>query len=206
MLHTNNGVKMRPRIFLNIILFSLLLGCKENPKKTTTETFQVDGDTITTKSTESGNLGADYHLADLIPELKKHIEDKLKEADALILRYNGQIPSSKYDANTLDFVFDKWRKSNDPTKESPEFVVEALGAALGQDIVNSFNCDWKMLTDQYGSDITVIHKKYKVNGFPFSSAEKAYTENRSGSFQSIKQTIKHHIQEAEKSGEVQERK
>ena len=62
-------------------------------------------------------------------------------------------------------------------------MVEALGAALGQDIVSSLNCDWQLLTDQYGSDLTVIHKKYKVNDFHFLSAQKAYTENKVGSFQ-----------------------
>jgi hypothetical protein len=197
---------MTPRSIIIMGLFSFLFGCKDNTKKTVTETFQVDGDTITTKSTETGDgLDANYQLADLTPELKNHIADKLKEAESLIIKYNGQLPSSKYDANTLDLVFDKWRQSNDVKKETAEFVVEALGAALGQDIVNSLDCDWQVLTDQYGSDLTVIHKKYKVNGFPFSSAEKAYTENKVGSFQSIKLTIKHHIQEAEKSGEVQER-
>jgi hypothetical protein len=187
-------------------LFSFLFGCKDNSKKIETETFQFDDDTITTKSTESSNnLDANYQLTDLIPELKKSIEDDLKEAESLIKKYNGQLPSSKYDAKTLDSVFEKWRQSTDSKKESPEYVVAALGGALGQDIVNSLDCEWKVLTDQYGSDLTVIHKKYKVNGFPFSSARKAYTENRTGSFQAIKLTIKHQIQEAQKSGEVQER-
>jgi len=197
---------MTPRALLIMGLFSFLFGCKDNSKKTVTETFQVDGDTITTKSTESGdNLDANYQLADLTPELKKHIEDKLKEAESLIIKYNKQLPASKYDANTLDLVFDKWRQSNGSEKESPEYVVEALGAALGQDIVNDLNCEWKILTDQYGSDITIIHKKYKVNGFPFSSAEKACKENREGSFQSIKLIIKHHIKEAGNSGQVRQR-
>lgn len=187
-------------------LFSFLFGCKDNTKKIVTETFQVDGDTITTKSIETDDsLDVNYKLEDLTPEMKKHISDKLKEAELLIIKYNGQLPPSKYDANTLDLVFDKWRQSKDSKKETSEFVVEALGAAFGQNIVNSLNCDWQVLTDHYGSDLAVIHKKYKVNGFPFSSAEKAYTENKVGSFQSIMLTIKHEIQEAEKNGEVQKR-
>jgi hypothetical protein len=197
---------MRTRTLLITGLFTFLFGCKDNSKKTVSETFQVDGDTITTKSTESSEkLDADYQLADLTPELKKHIQDKLKEAELLIVKYNGQLPFSKYDADTLDLVFDKWRQSNDTNKESPEYVIEALGAALGQDIVNNLDCEWQVLTDHNGSDLTVIHKKYKVNGFPFSSAEKAYTENKVGLFQTVKLTIKHHIEEAKKSGEVQER-
>jgi len=197
---------MTLRLIIIIVFLSFLIGCKDNSKKTITETFQVDGETITTKSTETGSvLEYNYQLADLTPELKNHIADKLKEAELLIIKYNGQLPVSKYDANTLDIVFDKWRKATDAEKETPEYVIEALGAALGQDIVNNLNCEWQVLTDQYGSDLAVIHKKYKVNGFPFSSAEKAYSQNRSGSFQTIKLTIKHHINEAENSDEVQER-
>jgi len=197
---------MTPRSIIIIGFFSFLFGCKDNTKKTVTETFQVDGDTITTKSTETGDgVDANYQLAGLTPELNKHIADKLKEAELLIIKYTGQLPSSKYDANTLDLVFDKWRQSNNSKKESPEYVVEALGAALGQDIVNNLNCEWQILTDLQGIDLTVIHKKYKVNGFPFSSAEKAYSDYRVGSFQTVKLTLKHHIQEAEKNGEVEER-
>ncbi len=157
------------------------------------------------QQSQQNPLNANYQLADLTPELKKYIDDKLKEAEGLIIKYNGKLPDSKYDANILDHVFEKWRQGNDLKKETAEYVIEALGAALGQDIVNSLNCGWQVLTDQYGSDLTVIHGKYKVNGFPFSSAEKAFNENRVGSFQSIKLTLKHHIQEAEKTGEVQVR-
>src|SRR5438045_784047 len=192
---------MTPRTYLTIGFISVLFSFKDTSKKTVSDTFHVDGNTITTKSTESSDkLDANYQLADLTPEFKKHIEDKLKEAQVLIIKYIGRLPNSKYDADTLDLVFDKWRQSNDSKKESPEYVVEALGAALGQDIVNTLNCEWQVLTDQNGSDLTVIHKKYKVNGFPFSSAEKAYTENKVGSFQTVKLEIKHYIQEAEKSG------
>lgn len=117
----------------------------------------------------------------------------------------GQLPQEKYDSNILDEVLEKWRQNKNNTKEKPEYVIEALGAAFGQDIANTLNCEWKILTDQYGSDLTVIHKKYKVNGFPFSSVEKAYTENRIASLYAIKLTIKKNIQDAESGGELQQR-
>lgn len=187
-------------------IVSFLLSCKDKPQHATTETFQVDGDTITTKSTVSDNpLEANYQLADLTPKLKTHIAEKLKQADTLIRKYLWQPTSSKYDANLLDEVFEKWKESKASRKETPEYIVEALGAAFGQDVVESLDCEWQVLTDQYGSDLTVIHKKYKVNGFPFSTAEKAYTENKVGSFQTVKLTLKHEIEMAKKGGEVQER-
>lgn len=198
--------KMTFRTLLMTGIFSFLFGCKDKPQNAVTETFQVDGDTITTKSTVSDNsLDANYQLADLTPELKMHIAEKLRQADSLIHKYNGYSTSATYDANLLDEVFEKWRQSKAGGKETPEFVVEALGAAFGQDIVNSLDCEWQVLTGQYGHDLTVIHKKYKVNGFPFSTAEKAYTENKIGSFQTIKLTFKHEIERAKKGSEVQER-
>lgn len=188
------------------VLLTILFGCNTNSAKTTTETFQVDGDTIKTQVNESDDpLNANYQLVDLPIEVKTHIDNKLKEAEDLIIKYNGQPPSTRFDPNTLGEVLEKWHKSTDPNKEQPEYVIEALGAAFGQDIVNTLDCGWKVLTDQQGSDLTVIHKRYKVNGFPFSSAEKAVTENKADYFQTIKLTIKHHIEEAQKNGEVQER-
>jgi Domain of unknown function (DUF3806) len=187
-------------------LFSFLFGCKDKSNKTKTETFQIDGDTVTTKSSDGNKKLADYELANLNPDVQQHIKEKLVEAETLIIRYNGQLPSTKYDAKILDEVFEKWRKNTDKNKEKPEFVVEALGAALGQDIVNSLDFEWQVLTDQYGSDLTVVHKKYKVNGFPFSTAEKAFTEKKVGNFQGVKLTLKQQIQEAETSEQVEERK
>jgi hypothetical protein len=188
-------------------IISFLIGCNDRSKNTVTESFQVEGDSITTKSTVSDNpLEANYQLADLTPELQNYIAENLKHADSLILKYNGHSTASKYDANVLDEVFEKWRQSSARGKETPEFFTEAIAAALGQDIVNSLDCEWQILTDQYGSDLTVIHKRYKINGFPFSTTEKAFTENKVGSFQTTKLLLKHEIDKAKSGGQVQERR
>ena len=186
-------------------LFSILFGCKDKSNKTVPETFQIDGDTVTTKSSEGDKKLADYELTNLEPDVQQHIKDKLTEAETLIIKYNGELPSEKYNSNILDEVFEKWRKSKDIKKEKPEYVIEALGAALGQDIVNSLDCEWHILSDDYGTDLAVIHKKYKINGFPFSTVEKAFTENKTGTFQGVKLILKQQIQEAVTSGQVEER-
>ena len=147
-----------------------------------------------------------YELDDLTPEVKNDILDSLKEAELIIIKYAGKLPVSKYDVNTLDLVFEKWNDSKDPKKELDEDFVVALGAALGQDIVNSLNCEWKIFTDKHGSELAVVHKTYHVFGFPYSSARKACAgEKEKNYFQVLKQTIKEEIQEAERSGKVEER-
>ncbi len=147
-------------------------------------------------------MDANYKLSELTPQLISHIAEQLRIAEELIIKYNGSLPTDKYNAKLLDYVFQKWMDSNEANKESPEFFVEAIGTAFGQDIVNSLNCEWKILTDENGPDLTVINKKYKVNGFPLSSAEKAYSQQRKGSFETIKLTLKNKIVEAEKKNEI----
>jgi hypothetical protein len=161
--------------------------------------------TLFGKKNKKTDVNYDYELADLTLEQKNYISAKLKEAEVLILKYARGLPPSKYDANTLDLVFEEWYQSDDAQKEKPEYVVEALGAAFGQDVIDSLNCEWKMLTDSYGSDLAVIHKTYQITGFPFSSAAKTYTENRESYFQEVKLEIKRQIGEAEKNGEILER-
>lgn len=198
---------MTTQAFFMAGIISLLVGCNDRSKDTVTESFQVEGDSITTKSTVSDNpLDANYQLADLTPELQNYITENLKHADSLILKYKSHFAASKYDANVLDEVFEKWRQSSAREKETPEYVMEAIAAALGQDIVNSLDCEWQILTDQNGSDLTVIHKRFKINGFPFSTIEKAFTENKVGSFQTTKLVLKHEIDKAKTGGQVQERR
>ena len=150
-------------------LFSFLFGCKGNSNKAVTETFYIDGDTVTTKSSSyNKKVTPDFELANLTPEVQKHIKDKLVEAEMLIVKYHGQLPPTKYDTNTLDEVFEKWRQNTDKKKEKPEYVIEALGAALGQDITNSLDFEWQVLTDQYGSDLRFIvnfGEKYLIKQF-----------------------------------------
>jgi len=84
-------------------------------------------------------------------------------------------------------------------------VIEALGFAFGQGLVDSLKMEWQLWSDAQGEDLTVINKKYMINAFPLSSSEKAYTENKIGSFQSIRMILIKELKEAERSGEVKER-
>jgi Domain of unknown function (DUF3806) len=197
---------MNPRLIFSIFFSGLIFGCNTNSQKNRQGIASSKFDSISIEQVDTlQTIDADYKLSDLSPALTTHIEDQLKIAEELITKYNGTLPKDKYNARLLDYVFLKWMNSNEANKESPEFFVEAMGTAFGQDIVNTLNCEWKILTDQNGSDLTVINKKYKVNGFPLSSAEKAYTEKRKGSFETIKFLLQNKIAEAEKTNKINNR-
>ena len=92
---------------------------------------------------DSGNTKK-HKLSNLEPELVQHIKAKLTEAETIIIKYHGRLPENSYDTPALDEVFEKWHNSLDAGKEKPEFVVEALGAAFGQDIADILDCEWQI--------------------------------------------------------------
>jgi hypothetical protein len=197
---------MKHRLISSIFFYSILLSCSNNSQKNTHGVTSSKFDSTLLEQVDTlQTFDADYKLSDLTPELNTHIAGQLKIAEELITKYNGKLPTDKYNAKLLDYVFLKWMNTNEATKESPEYFVEAIGTAFGQDIVNTLNCEWKILTDQNGADLTVINKKYKVNGFPLSSAEKAYTGKRKSSFETIKLLLQNKIDEAEKKNEINSR-
>jgi Domain of unknown function (DUF3806) len=179
-------------------------GCQDRGTQTTTQVYTTPKDAVSAKETTSPTTG-NYHIHDLTPELKHYLADRLQDARHMLQKYHQGANDSSYDAKTLDEVLDNWRLRKGE-KEKPEFVVEALGFAFGQGLVDSLQMEWQTWSDAQGEDLTVINKKYMINAFPLSSAEKAYTENKVGSFESIRAILIKELKEAERSGQVKERK
>jgi len=181
-------------------LFSFLTGCKDKPNK---ETVNVDGQSINTNTGTEDNYK--YGLADLTTEQIDFVNHNLTTAKTIISKYASDKADKPFDSKTLDIVLEKWSSST-ADKEKPEEIVDAIGAAFGQGIVDELNCEWKLITDEYGTDITVIHKKFVVNGFPFSSVLKIVSEDNPRSLNDIKLILKSQIEAAVKTGEVDLRK
>jgi hypothetical protein len=178
-------------LFFSVIL-SFLWSCKNKPQ---TETFIVSGDTVQAQTSTTGY--EDAELSDLNTEQIQFINGRLKDAVELVRKYCGHASGNNFDSKTLDLALDRWRRDPDSTKKTAEEIVDIIGAAFGQGIVDELDCEWKILTDEYGDSFVVIHKKYFVNGFPFSSVEKAATETEPRSLNDIKTLIKKAIQDSE---------
>ena len=181
--------------------FSALFGCKSDITKK--NTVEVDGQQIQTIESENP-LSPDFVLQDLNDKQKKAFSAILKSAESFIKKYSDK--EDYQNAENLDYVLEQWKNDKSVTKSNKNDVVEMLGCAFGQDIINSLNCEWQVLTDKYGSDFTVIHKKYKINGFPFSSVDKAIEEDRKESLNGIRLVLKKNIEDAQNGAGYDERK
>lgn len=190
------------QIILIMGFLGSLFGCKS--EKSEKKTIEIDDKKIETVESENP-LSADYQLEDLNKNQKDEFIKILARSEVLIKKYSTK-EEDIFNAENLDFVLEKWKSDTSNDKESVDEIVELIGCAFGQDVVDKLDCEWKILTDEYGTDFTVIHKKYKINGFPFSSVLKAIEENRVGSLNDIKLLMKKNIIDAENSGDYDERK
>jgi hypothetical protein len=198
------AINMKIKILIIMGFLSALFGTKKSQGQN--QIVEIDGKKIEIVKSENP-IESNYGLKDLSQEHLDHFKDLLERAQIFIKKYNdSRLPESIYDSRTLDFVLEKWKLNESNDKESQEEVIEIIGCAFGQDIVKELNCEWKLLTDEYGTDYTVIHKKYKINGFPFSSVLKAIEENRNGSLYDIKLVLKKNILDAESGADFDKRK
>lgn len=189
------------KILILMGFFSSLFGCKsDNTKKSVVE---IDGKEIPIIESENP-MSSDYGLQDLSDKQKAEFNTILNNAEIFILKYSDK--EEFLNAENLDYVLEQWKLDKSTTKSDKNDVVEMLGCAFGQDLINSLNCEWQILTDEYGTDFTVIHKKYKINGFPFSSVLKAIEEDRKESLNGIKLILKKNIEDAKSGAEYDERK
>jgi hypothetical protein len=189
------------QLILIMGILSFLFGCKTKSKK---ETIVVNGTSINVTSSNTGNYKID--LADLTDEQNKFIQKQLLEAKEIIHKYHKDKIEKEFDSDLIDEVINKWRNDTSKDKKTPKEMIDIFGAAFGQGIVEELDCEWKLLSDQYGTDFTVINKKYVVNGFPFSTIQKVVTEDNPRSLNDIKLLLKNQIEQAEKTGKVDKRK
>jgi len=144
-------------------------------------------------------------LNDLSSEQLEFIKTKSEKAIDFVAKYSEFKKSEKIKFRNLDASIENWKNADKNTREKTEEVIDMIGALFGQTLVEKLNFEWKLITDQYGTDFTVIDKKYFVNGFPFSSVQKSVLKHRPNSLNEIYGLINEQLEEAKQSGKVDER-
>ncbi|MDO6852105.1 DUF3806 domain-containing protein [Cellulophaga lytica] len=144
-------------------------------------------------------------LNDLNTEQIEFIKNKSKQASEFVAKYSEFKKESIMEFQYLDTSIENWKNADQKSREKTEDVIDMIGALFGQTLSKKLNFEWQLITDQYGTDFTVIDKKYFVNGFPFSSVQKSVLEYRPNALSEIYELIKEQLKKAKESGEVDER-
>ena len=181
--------------FLFMGILSFLFGCKASESKK--QTVEVDGKKIETVKSENP-MSPKYKLTDLTLDQTNHNKSSLIKFEMINSKYGNKNKTfeSQFDAENIDFILEEWKKDKSNNRVDQNQLIDILGSAFGQNIVDDLNFEWKIWTDEYGSDITIIDKKIVLNGFPFSSVYKAIDQNRVGSLNDIKLLLKKNLEDA----------
>ncbi len=193
---------MKKTFRIHIILFSTILisSCKQKVEE---KTVVVDGQKIETTESEGG-LASNSSMKNLTDEQIQTIQRDIENAKVFAKKYSN-LNQDILASENLDLVLKKWKMDQSSDKESEELVIALIGSAFGQNIVDNLECEWQVLSDEYGTDLTVVHKEYSINGFPYSSVYKAIVEDREKSLDGIELIIKSKIQEAKSDLEIDTR-
>jgi len=116
------------------------------------------------------------------------------EAKAFLSAYGT--PQSENELKQYDETFKAWQDST-RKKHSDQDVINALGAYLGQRMVQDFDMEWVMVTDQYGQDYAVRHKTSELMSFPFSSVMKRIEDKEHDFVHGVYHVLKHEVENGE---------
>lgn len=121
---------------------------------------------------------------ELNKEEEKWVKESLERAAKLSMRYGS---GGTLDPAQLDAIFSRWKQEREK-KESAQEVVDGLGAAFGQFLVESTGFGWRMITDQYGTEYAVEHPNWELTTFPRTVVEKRIESGEEDFFRPI-----HHV-------------
>ena len=154
-------------------------------------------------SSKARSQGDPVTIVSASPELLKDLARQTSLGLDLVRRYVGE--KAAYPAAEIDSAVAAWRTSVDPAKESPDLVVERVGAFFGAHLIAKLGLEWGVYGDERGKDLCVVHKKLSVFSFPHSAIYKAAVQGREEALPNVEAALIEQIAEAAKNPGVKTR-
>jgi Domain of unknown function (DUF3806) len=111
------------------------------------------------------------------------IRQNIAVARALAEQY-GVSSERPLDANTLDGVYANrradWDQQDDGERLDPNDVVNAIGLAFGQSLVDQHGLHWVVASDEHGTEIAVHGSKGDLLVYPTNLVGKRFESGETG--------------------------
>lgn len=131
------------------------------------------------------------------------INEQAIAGEALLKKYLGSGPD--YTPDQVDDAIALWSRSTDKNRESPDQMIELLGAYFGSYLARKLELEWKVYRDERGADLCVIHRKLSVFSFPHAAIFKAVKQGRQRALAEVESTLKEQITEGLRDPSIQPR-
>lgn len=110
-----------------------------------------------------------------------------------ICKHYGVAPASQVSPATLDVVFQTWWNDRGDDRVSDEGIVNCLGCLFGELIRVKFSSEWKIVTDDFGTDLALQvvtpNHTWEITPLAFVAKRVQSNENESGFFTAMESML-----------------
>ena len=153
--------------------------------------ISLDGAEINYKE-KIENQNQKSQFRDLTQEEKNTIDANIALGNKIVNAF-GVEESVTNELIILDAIFKKWLDDNSGV--SDDEIASGLGTLFGEIVKKQLSMEWQMITDEYGTDYCLVHKKTNTRIFPLSTVYKRIESKEYDFFWNIYQLAKNHIEE-----------
>ncbi|MBP5437806.1 MAG: DUF3806 domain-containing protein [Treponema sp.] len=151
----------------------------------------VDGTEINYKK-RLGNQNQKPQLRDLTQEEINIINTNIDLGNKIVNSSSVE-KSVTNELRILDIVFKNWLNGNSIFSEDE--IASGLGILFGEIARKELSMEWQMITDEYGTDYCLVHRKTNIMIFPISTVYKRIDSKEYDFFWDIYQIVKNQIEE-----------
>ena len=176
---------MRARTDTLLLLLGLAAVACTDRQKLSTEGHMAEEEKIMSRQTRSldtpeGPLElrveqvepTPQQVVTLTPRQERQVKASAQGLESLLSRYGGSAGSTSWDLEALDFCFRRWLEDPEPDRPGDQRVIEVLGSAFGEYLVQHLDMNWVLVTDEYGTDFAVRGSLTDTMTFPYSVVSK----------------------------------
>lgn len=151
--------------------------------------IETDEGTVVSHTTEE--ITVPQKVAPVQRAESQMFEAWARDAASFLTAYGTPRPENEL--KQYDSAFKAWQDSS-TRKHTHQDVINILGAYLGQRLVQDFDMEWVVVTDEYGQDYAVRHRTTELMSFPFSSVMKRIEDKEYDFIHGVYHIIKHEIE------------
>lgn len=83
-------------------------------------------------------------------------------------------------ASGYDTLFSLWAAAPEGSKPDPNMLINIVGTALGEHLVNSTTMEWVVATDEYGTELAVRNAANELLIYPANMVAKRWSAGETG--------------------------
>ncbi len=128
---------------------------------------------------------------ELLPEAKNWISRCLTLGLETCEFYGTSMKNSQRPSD-LDIVFKKWKLDTSPEKIAPNGIINGLGILFGELMIEQFRLEWRIVTDDFGTEFALIFPGTSREIYPRDFVAKRIDpdNNEFGFFEAMQNLIK----------------